>query len=310
MRRNGYQTMARGFDMGSFPMRLYEKAKRHGTWNPSDLDFTADKEHWDALSAVEQKSLLFFISQFVAGEEAVTTDIVPLITTVANEGRLEEELFLTTFLFDEGKHTQFFRRWLDDVAGSPERLELFHLSNWQRVFNEELPDVMHGLLEDSSPDAVARAAVTYNVVLEGVMAETAYWASHKGLVSRGLMPGLTSGLMNIRRDESRHIAYGVYLVSRVVAEKPSAWQAVEDRMRELSPLVIKGIREGFRLMRGSVTPFGTEEAEVVAHAEAQLAKRYDRIRRGCERSVAEIESEPEPEDVSALVDRDAVGAVD
>lgn len=28
------------------PMRLYEKAKRLGTWNPGDIDFSQDKADW------------------------------------------------------------------------------------------------------------------------------------------------------------------------------------------------------------------------------------------------------------------------
>ena len=46
---------------------------------------------------------------FMAGEEAVTLDIVPLIRAVSDEGRAEETLFLTTFLGDEAKHAEFFR---------------------------------------------------------------------------------------------------------------------------------------------------------------------------------------------------------
>ena len=33
----------------SFPMRLFEKAKRLGVWNPSDLDFSQDREDWEAM---------------------------------------------------------------------------------------------------------------------------------------------------------------------------------------------------------------------------------------------------------------------
>ena len=97
-------------------MRLFEKAKRHGTWNPSDIDFRQDAADWQRLDAVEREVLLHLTSLFQAGEEAVTADILPLILTVAAEGRLEEEMYLTTFLFEEAKHVEVFRRFLDEVA--------------------------------------------------------------------------------------------------------------------------------------------------------------------------------------------------
>ena len=54
---------------------------------------------------------------FQAGEESVTLDLLPLILAIANEGRLEEEMFLTSFLWEEAKHTDFFSRFLAEVAG-------------------------------------------------------------------------------------------------------------------------------------------------------------------------------------------------
>ncbi len=47
------------------------------------------------------------------------------------------------------------------------------------------------------------------------------------------MPGLQQGIQYIKRDESRHIAYGVFLISRLVAADKSLWPVVEDRMHEL-----------------------------------------------------------------------------
>ena len=91
-------------------MRLYQKAKRLGTWDPAAIDFTRDRELWRGLNADEQGAILQITSLFQAGEEGVTLDLLPLIMVIAEEGRLEEELFLTTFLFEEGKHVEFFRR--------------------------------------------------------------------------------------------------------------------------------------------------------------------------------------------------------
>jgi hypothetical protein len=42
-----FQTTTAGLDAGSFPMRLYEKAKRLGTWDPSLLALAAGSESFD-----------------------------------------------------------------------------------------------------------------------------------------------------------------------------------------------------------------------------------------------------------------------
>ena len=51
--------------------------------------------------------MLHLTSLFQAGEEAVTLDLLPLIRAIAQEGRIEEEMYLTTFLWEEAKHVDF-----------------------------------------------------------------------------------------------------------------------------------------------------------------------------------------------------------
>src|SRR5262245_31200725 len=258
-------------------MRLYEKAKRLGVWNPSDIDFSGDRDDWRELPDDQRESLLQTTSLFVAGEEAVTLELLPLVLAIAREGRLEEELFLTTFLFEEGKHTQFFRRFLDEVTGSPEGLARFHSESYRRLFEVELPQAMHALIDDSSPAAQVRASVTYNLIVEGVLAETGYHSYFEGLEARGLMPGLREGLRLIKQDEARHIAYGVHLLSRLVAEDPALWAVVEQRMSELLPFALGVVDEGFSRF-GERSPFGLERSEVAAFAASQFQARLERIR--------------------------------
>jgi len=82
-------------------------------------------ERYDHRTVTHRDLILRLTASFVAGEEAVTLDILPLIMTVAREGRVEEELYLTTFLFEEAKHTDFFRRFLDALPGDPGDLARF-----------------------------------------------------------------------------------------------------------------------------------------------------------------------------------------
>src|SRR5581483_9744749 len=204
--RAAYHTTSVGLRRDTFPMRLYEKAKRLGVWNPAEIDFTQDRVDWQELSDERRAAIIRLTTRFVTGEEAVTLDLLPLVMVIAKEGRLEEELFLTTFLFEEGKHADFFSRWLREVAEAPTDLSEHLTPTYQQIFAEELPQTMGALLEDDSPHAVARAATTYNMVVEGVLAETGYWSYHRSLAVNDLMPGLCEGLVHIKRDESRHIA--------------------------------------------------------------------------------------------------------
>jgi ribonucleoside-diphosphate reductase beta chain len=283
----------------SFPMRLYEKAKRLGVWNPAEIDFSQDRADWEAMGDDRRKAIVRLTARFLAGEEAVTLDLLPLILAIARQGRLEEEMFLTTFLFEEAKHTDFFSRWVREVAGSP-RLPRAPEPSVQ-LFDVELPSAMNALLEDSSPVAIARASVTYNMVIEGVLAETGYHNYHQSLAVNGLMPGLCAGLVNIKRDESRHIAYGVYLLSRLVAEDPSVWDAIEQRMAELRPLVDGIIRSGYEAYQDGVSPFGLRGEEASKFAANQFRRRYERIAKARDRTLEEIDATSEPGDVEDLV---------
>ena len=131
-------TSARGLDRSGVPMRLFEKAKRLGIWNPSEIDFAQDA------------------------------------------------------------------------------------ADWQR-------------LTDRSPAAQLRASVTYNMIVEGVLAETGYHAYLSALERNDLLPGQCRGIRLVKQDESRHIAYGIFLIARLLAADPDLWEVAEVAMNELLP---------------------------------------------------------------------------
>jgi ribonucleoside-diphosphate reductase beta chain len=283
----------------SFPMRLFEKAKRLGVWNPADIDFSQDRADWEAMNPERRTAITRLTARFLGGEQAVTLDLLPLVLAIARQGRLEEEMFLTTFLFEEAKHTDLFSRWLREVAGSPELPPA--PSPAVELFDIELPNAMNALLEDQSPAAIARASVTYNMIIEGVLAETGYHSYHRSLAVNSLMPGLCQGLVQIKRDESRHIAYGVYLLSRLVAEDPSVWDVIEERMNALRPLAVSVISAGYKSYPDGVSPFGLRGDEFAEFASSQFRKRYERIAKARDSTLAEIEATSDPAEVEDLV---------
>jgi ribonucleoside-diphosphate reductase beta chain len=292
--RERFQTTSGGL-RDSFPLRLYDKAKRLGTWDPLEIDLARDPADWARMTEDQRAGMQQINALFVAGEESVTLDLLPLVLAIAREGRLEEELFLTTFLWEEGKHTQFFRRWLDEVAGAPTDLDRWMTPSYRTIFLEELPRSMNALLDDPSPAAQVRAAVTYNMIVEGVLAETGYQVYHDALVKRDLLPGLRAGLGLVKRDESRHIAYGVYLLSRLVSADPSLWEVVEERMNELLPIALTLVAESFEGYDEGVSPFGIAPETVTEWATSNFAKRFDRIERARGRTLEELDALPEDE---------------
>jgi ribonucleoside-diphosphate reductase beta chain len=266
-------------------MKLWQKAKRLGIWNPSDIDFRQDHADWERLNPLQRESLIRQSGAFLAGEESVTLDLLPLIMVVAREGRIEEEMYLTSFLWEEAKHVDAFRRFLDEVAQDHSDLSRFHGPAYRQIFYEELPTAMNRLLTDPSPVAQIRASVTYNMIVEGVLAETGYYGYARALNVRNILPGLQQLIGYVKRDESRHIAFAVYFLSRLIAENgDEAWQAFETRMNELLPLA-QGL---FGTPAYEESPFGVRPDEVVAYATTQFQKRMDRIARARGKSLEQV----------------------
>lgn len=286
MSHTAFATTTRGLNRDLPPMRLYEKAKKLGIWNPSDVDFSKDKQDWAAFSDEEKDLCLLLLSMFVAGEEAVTLDLLPLIQAIAEEGRIEEEMFLTTFLFEEAKHTDFFRRFMDEVAHADMDLTRFHGDNYRQLFYEALPEALNALRSDPSPAIQIRASVTYNMIVEGVLAETGYQAFFTMLERNDLCPGLRKGISLLKQDESRHIAYGVYLLSRLMAEHPDEWDNLQLQMNMLLPSAIGVIGDAFA--RYEVVPFGLKEEDFINYAMGQFSKRYERLEKARGASLDEI----------------------
>jgi ribonucleoside-diphosphate reductase beta chain len=286
MEHTHFLTTTHGLRRDMPPMRLYEKAKRLGIWNPSDIDFSQDRADWHSLDAEEQDILLRLTAMFQAGEEAVTLDLLPLIMTIAAEGRVEEEMFLTTFLFEEAKHTDFFNRFLTEVTGTTADLSRFHSTNYHTVFYEALPTALLALQTDRSPAAQVRASVVYNMIVEGMLAETGYHAYFTVLQRNNLMPGQQKGITLLKQDESRHIAYGIYLLSRLVAEDPALWDVLEETMNELLMPALAVIGDVFGAY--DPAPFGLVEADFIDYALSQYQKRIDRLERARGMSLEEI----------------------
>ena len=237
-------TSANRLDKNSFAYKLYQKAKKFGIWNPEDIDLKKDHTDWNNLNEIEKDEL-------------------------------EEEMFLTTFLFEEAKHTEFFSRFLDEVAENKTDLTKYHSENYKALFYHELPIAMNNLRNDNSNKALVNASTTYNMIVEGILAETGYHAYFSMLKRNGIMPGMQEGISLLKRDESRHIAYGVYLLAKLIKSDSSLFEFIEERMNSLLPLALGIINEIFESY--DEMPFGLQIDDFVSFAMDQFNKRFEKL---------------------------------
>jgi ribonucleoside-diphosphate reductase beta chain len=256
-------------------MRLYQEAKKLGAWDPRLIDLHQDARDWAGLSVAERDVLLRLTALFQVGEEGMTRDLLPLLMMVVRENRPDEELFLTTFLADEAKHTEFFRRILDEVCGHAGDLHRYLTPSYQKLFLEKLPTAMRALLADASPAAQAGALVTYTLISEGVLGEAGYHVFSAALERGGLMPGLREGLRLAQADEDRHIAYGLFRLSRLIAEDAAVWGVIGQRMNELLPDTLGIVSEFFEPY--DKMPFGLSLEDTIEYAMTRFAGRWSSL---------------------------------
>lgn len=301
---------AGGLNWDSLPLRLFAGGNAK-FWNPADIDFSRDRADWEALTDLERNWATRLCAQFIAGEESVTQDIQPFMAAMRAEGRLGDEMYLTQFAFEEAKHVQVFRLWLDAVGVTEDMHQYIDdLSSYKQMFYQELPASLSALVSDPSPAAQVRASVTYNHVIEGMMALTGYYAWHRICVERKILPGMQELVRRIGDDERRHMAWGTFTCRRHVAADDTNWDVFEARMNELIPLVLRGNDESFALY-GDDVPFGFTPEEIAQYATDKGMRRFGTISSARGRPVQEIDIDHSPlalEDAFAAEDEQALAA--
>lgn len=291
--RKGFASLsAGGLHWDAFPLRLFTKGNGK-FWDPAAIDFSRDAADWAGLTDEQRRSACFLVSQFVAGEEAVTQDIQPFMSAMSAEGRFGDEMYLTQFCLEEAKHAQGFRLWMDAV-GLTDDMHAYVAENpyYRQIFYEELPQSLRILQTDPSPHNQVRASVTYNHVVEGSLALTGYYAWNKVCVEHGILPGMQQLIGHIADDERRHMAWGTFTCRRHVAADDALWDVVTTRMGELMPLalgMITWVNEQFDEM-----PFGFDNDEFVTYAADRAQRRLGAIESARGRPVAEIDLDYTP----------------
>jgi ribonucleoside-diphosphate reductase beta chain len=279
--------------------------------------------HWDPYEDIEQELLetdlersiesadieaqeyfetMQYVALFGAGEEAVTEDLAPLMLVLDD---IDDQMFVSSQIYEEAKHTQFFDRYWREVINPVAEAKGFEKvpPTDQRFFPDgyvELFDrteaAMETLLDEDTPENRVRAYCHYHLVVESVLAQTGYYGITQTMgpneddpISRDHLdsphlPGLVKGINYIRSDEGRHVGFGMQKVQTHLAEDGVDEQVVRDTLKELMPLVAETVSVGSNVV---------EPMPLVNYARDKLTRRIEIM------TDAEI---PDVEDLVALDD--------
>jgi ribonucleoside-diphosphate reductase beta chain len=242
-------------DRDSFAQGYFENAVyRH--WDPYAIEgLEDDKETMLETGYTEEEfeELRTTLALFGAGEEAVTEDLMPLALVLED---INDQMFISSQIYEEAKHTQFFDRYWRDVINPVAEEKGFEVTRPtdQRYFNDhyialfdKTEDAMHRLLEEDTVENRAKAYCHYHLVVESVLAQTGYFGIQSVFSDTGSDEvalkdwpngeGLVEGISRIRSDEGRHVGFGMHKVRNYVQNGDVSADVVQDTLQSLMPHV-------------------------------------------------------------------------
>lgn len=209
-------------------------------WSAHSLDFTQDAADWAALDPAMQERLLWVTSLFFIGEEAVTGSLAAWVLAAPTH---DMEMFLSTQVADEARHTVFFDRFFSEAVGAggsfSSRLQearAYMNPSYGYFFYDMLPRVAAELVaKPKDPVTFARGVAMYHLVIEGALAVPAQKYLLALCRDRDMLPAFRSGFTAVARDESRHVGAGVRILRELQAMDPDCAPAVQDLVAEALP---------------------------------------------------------------------------
>lgn len=221
---------------------LYYRWERQ-QWEAGAIDFSEDRRQWEERFTPElRRSFLWGLSSFYVGEEQVTNTLVPFVDAAPTE---EQQVFLTTQLVDEARHTVFFDRFyseaLDEegtdmksrLQAQTERLN----DGFRTLLLEMLPAASEKIRRDlNDMDALVAGIVLYHLVIEATLALTGQRFLLNYTRENDLLPGFRQGFTAVARDESRHVGFGVKFLKEMVDKDRRYATVIQDALSEIVPV--------------------------------------------------------------------------
>ncbi|WP_439028649.1 ribonucleoside-diphosphate reductase [Haloarchaeobius sp. DT45] len=263
-------------DPDSRSYRYYRNAvERH--WDPGAIDLDTDRERIQRLDDETFTQLRGTLALFGAGEEAVTEDLSPLGVVLDD---VNDQLFVTTQLYEEAKHADFFHRYWAEVVHPEEDRRGQERSDPRdpRWYNDAYLELferneraMHRLLAEDTPQTRAEAYSHYHLTIEGILAQTGYYGVQNTFdgTTEGVpeLPGLVVGFSKIRSDEGRHVGFGMAKLKELVASGEVDPQYLSDLTTELAMLTQQVVSGAASEDGPGVDPSGLAGYAAEKHAE-------------------------------------------
>lgn len=232
--------------------QLYTTSKRLA-WDPAAIDLARDREDWARVRrdyVVEQyaEQTHRLCSLFYNGEESVTSTLAPLCGAAARLGLgIDREMYLASQLYEEAKHFEFFARYFAEVFEEEGTASRRHMAPApQAVLVDDLDEVTDRLRREEDPArlraTMVEAVTHYMGIVEAMLARTGYMGAHEALARMGWLPGLQEGFRLIRRDEGRHVSFGIHFVREQVAAHPELAGVVRDTFERQLPNVLATVQ--------------------------------------------------------------------
>lgn len=218
--RTHYYSVKKGIDYKSFPMKLWDISQKL-FWSPLQFeeDIKKDAEDWQNMSDGEREISEYIATLFAAGEESVARYLAELVVALDNLGYTAEVLFLNQFQQEESRHTDAFRRWMDKVGILNDTEKWAELNKYYyELFYVALPTAAYAVKDDPSPENIIRFTATYMFSIEGIAAETGFYFWRTMWEKGRHLRGIYNIVRRIAVDESRHVAFGTYLTTILIAE--------------------------------------------------------------------------------------------
>ncbi|WP_462413282.1 ribonucleotide-diphosphate reductase subunit beta [Neobacillus sp. Marseille-QA0830] len=222
----------------NYALDLYQKYEQQ-RWKVQELDFTQDRIDWnEKLSGEQRKSFLSIATGFHHGERQVAVDVIPIISAMPID---EHKIFLASHLEDEARHTIFFDRFYREAIGI-EADNMMETLDKSFDFMSETFIGSFGFLAylvdqiRLNPDdrkLLVSALTNYQMWIEGVLAISVMKITLSFCKENNVLPAFHKGFIATTRDESRHIQFGMKLLSELIHDDPSLVPVVYDTVNTM-----------------------------------------------------------------------------
>ncbi|PLS16031.1 ribonucleotide-diphosphate reductase subunit beta [Bacillus sp. M6-12] len=213
---------------------LYRMAIRFGTWDPQEIDLTEDKKHFATMDQQKRDYLIHFCTGFWNAEENVAVQFCPWVMVAPTT---HQQAFLSTQLVEEFKHTEFFERYFKEVLGVDRENKV------QNIVHDTLDPRGKQLIQaieegpESREAAMVEGMAHYQGIIEGVQAMVGYDVYEAVWGQYNLLPGLREAFKNIKRDEGRHVGFGLRMLKQF-SRKPEHAERIRRVYEEYLPAML------------------------------------------------------------------------